>query len=130
MSEHDHCDCDEHPRHPTVVRLFKGKPVDIDVEIVDLIELIWSQDISTEFSCQGDPGDWDELDDYQAGYISFNKDNFLKFWQLIGDDMDFMSKTIKEISFFRKDAAGIYFTNNTIPRLTSRLKKCIKARGK
>lgn len=51
-----------HRHHPFEVLDFVGEPVEIDVEIVPLIRLIWSHDLETVLSCQDQDGYvWVEL---------------------------------------------------------------------
>jgi hypothetical protein len=61
------------PKHQTENVFYKGKNIDVDNLLIPLIKKIWSFEINTVASCQGD----DDSDHY--GYISFStKDDLIK----------------------------------------------------
>lgn len=75
-------------KHPTKVLSFENhrgriRNIDIDIEIADLIQLLWKVGIRTSSSCQGDEGSSDKI------YIQFaNHESVLKFVDIITDYED------------------------------------------
>src|ERR1022692_3990686 len=105
--------------HPFVLLPYKGKEVEIDVDLAPLIQKLWALGIDTFDCCQGDPGP------LANGYISMDRTKMPVFVRHVGvkhllansTNLDYNDKYY--IAGERK--AAIRFRNDQIPGLTARV---------
>ena len=103
-------------KHQTVLRSYKGKQIEIDLGMVNLIENLWQHGFETRFCCQGVGHQDDGF--YNPGYVSMPFQSGVELIERVG--FGELTKYCDDISIRKTDgqkSVSFYFDPETLPFL-------------